>query len=537
MKGDENTKKLFIIHFPIFGKIQRNGNVFTVFAVSLLLVFSMFAFGFISLFPQNTESLSFEELHKKFKIVEINSLSLGFSSQGSSFSANLLQNSSHVPIKSEVIIQKTSGDILLLGSILADKTDEMVDAYGKVSGVEFVEKNISGVFFSIQDPFRNVVPYSEDNNNTEQKEVSSPIVALLDSGVDTHHPRIPFAWENTIEKYGHKGVDDDGNGFVDDFGGWNFIDNSSDISDNQGHGTHLAGIITGMSSVSRPQIMPLKISKNGKKVFLSHVLMALEYAKEKKVNIVNMSFGFSEPSSVLHDLLEDMSEEGIFLVSAAGNSGSRSHYYPAGYKEVFAVGSSNMVGEKRYVSNYGSWVDSFFPATYFSTLPNGMGGKMTGTSQSAAFASSLAAFLLSQHPNMSLIELQKNIQEYSQKFSENFKRYFQKIPTYAQRRFLTYSEMGFLLLQTFGEKNEVWGVLQDEYMRLLPLVPSSEQVFHLLTRKMPTRFVRSYDAHRILRSLHTPVFEKESLHSSPNNQDRGYMDRTEFIHSLSLVRK
>lgn len=247
------------------------------------------------------------------------------------------------------------------------------------------------------------------------------VVAIIDTGADVQHPDLKQnIWVNPgetgIDAKGHdksrNGVDDDGNGYIDDVHGWNFASDTNDLTDHHGHGTHIAGIIgavggngIGISGVTpKVSLMILKYYDPGARSLnpLETTVRAIRYATKMGANIINYSAGGLERSEEEMGAIRAANEKGILFVAAAGNEGSNSDqkgFYPADYHlpnilSVTAIDSSRRVLSS---SNYGSrTVDIAAPGyEILSTLPNGQYGFLTGTSQATAFASGVAALLLS----------------------------------------------------------------------------------------------------------------------------------------------
>lgn len=200
-------------------------------------------------------------------------------------------------------------------------------------------------------------------------------VAVIDSGVDITHEI--FAGMNISE-------------------GWNTLEDNTNMYDDVGHGTHVAGII----AVDAPgvEIIPYKIvDSNGGK--LSNVLEAMAKAMEDEVEIMNTSFGLSAPSYALETMVEKAYEQGIIIVSAAGNNSATTGFYPAEYEHTIAVASVDAAGEKLPKSNYGDWVDvAAYGYHVRSSLPDGLYGYKTGTSQAApVVTAAVALIMLSEH--------------------------------------------------------------------------------------------------------------------------------------------
>lgn len=240
------------------------------------------------------------------------------------------------------------------------------------------------------------------------------VVAIIDTGIDEEHPELrQHLWNNSQEIPGNK-IDDDGNGFVDDLHGWNFVSNSPQLSDNHGHGTHVAGIIAGRSSAlprisSQVKIMVLKYydpKAKGSQNLLNSV-RAIRYAIEMKADIINYSGGGPDRSALEEAAIREASAAGIVFIAAAGNDGAnndKTAFYPANYRlpNVISVAAIDGGGELLSFSNYGS--DSIDLAlrgkNIYSTLPEGQHGFMTGTSQATALLSACAAHVMLQNSKL-----------------------------------------------------------------------------------------------------------------------------------------
>ncbi len=252
------------------------------------------------------------------------------------------------------------------------------------------------------------------------------VVAVVDSGVDITHPQLKNQidynpGEMGLDAYGRdkrfNQIDDDGNGYVDDWAGYNFLDNNGDMYDDVGHGTHVSGIIaaehsdttiqTGYVQGVAPEakILPVKfIGANGGT--LSDALKSIDYAVARGAKIINASWGGPGCSQSLQQKIEDLSKENILFVAAAGNSGENLDLYPE-YPAAFSAPLQLTVGAiantflQDSYSNYSSHlVDLFAPGTAIvSTVPPNLfpGGyaSFTGTSMATPFVSGAAADLLS----------------------------------------------------------------------------------------------------------------------------------------------
>lgn len=248
------------------------------------------------------------------------------------------------------------------------------------------------------------------------------LLAIVDTGIDVSHPSLqPFVWVNPGESgmgvdgrdQSTNGVDDDGNGFIDDVNGWNFVENNNQVDDDNGHGTHIAGIIAGKTGVNTSpdsvQLMIVRYYKEGLsgEESLRNSIRAVRYAIAMNARIINYSAGGTDYDGREYTVIKEAAEKNILFVAAAGNESSNSDrhpYYPADYElpnilSVTAVDPRTMVLPS---SNYGQrTVDIAAPGQkIFSTLPGGKFGTMTGTSQATAYVSATAAKLMSSAATM-----------------------------------------------------------------------------------------------------------------------------------------
>ncbi|MCL5029149.1 MAG: S8 family serine peptidase [Bacteroidetes bacterium] len=254
------------------------------------------------------------------------------------------------------------------------------------------------------------------------------IIGLIDTGIDYLHPDLKNKiyinkGEVGIDQKGNNkknnGIDDDGNGFIDDYMGWDFTDRKgfpfdstsgdylgwdNDPMDENGHGTYIAGILAAETNNqigiagAAPKIRILNIrafdpSGYGEE---DDVASAILYAVKMGAKVINMSFGDTQYSNVLRDVIKYAYSKGVVLVASAGNDGSEEPHYPSGYSEVICVGNST---EDDYVassSNYGSTLDLVAPGTNILTTEKGGGyTEVSGTSASAPFVSATTGLILS----------------------------------------------------------------------------------------------------------------------------------------------
>lgn len=246
------------------------------------------------------------------------------------------------------------------------------------------------------------------------------VVAVIDSGVDYEHPDLEDnMWTNSEEIAGNS-KDDDGNGYVDDVYGYDWIDSDSDPMDDNSHGTHVAGIIgavgdneLGVTGVSpEVSIMALRFMDADGNGTTSGVAQAITYAADNGADIINASFAGTSSSVLMEEAIEYASDKGVLFVAAAGNSGEdndETPNYPASYDidNILAVAATDSEDELASFSNYGATsVDMAAPGvSILSTVPDEDYETMSGTSMATPHVVGAAAVLLAQRPNLSVKRL------------------------------------------------------------------------------------------------------------------------------------
>jgi len=267
---------------------------------------------------------------------------------------------------------------------------------------------------------------------------SKIIIADIDTGVDYNHKDLAAnMWRNSgeegLDQQGNdkrkNKTDDDKNGYIDDFIGWNYVDKNNLPWDDHGHGTHTSGVAAavggngfGISGVCpRCSIMPLRfIGANGSGEDIDAV-RSVEYAIKMKAQIINCSWGGKEESLPLLEIFQAADRAGIILAVAAGNAGTDinlSGYYPAGFDlpnqlttaalyttDVYLPWWSNYGNIKVHTSIAGDMIESTIPGDEFSP--------MSGTSMAAPGIAGTAGLILSYRPNLSGIEIKALMKKYN----------------------------------------------------------------------------------------------------------------------------
>ena len=235
-------------------------------------------------------------------------------------------------------------------------------------------------------------------------------IAIIDTGIDYNHPDLQDnLWVNMEEQNGTEGVDDDGNGYIDDIYGYDFANRDADPLDGHSHGTHCAGTIgavhnnnAGVAGVMADvTLMGVKVFTDGGSGSTENAILGIDYAMRMGVDLMSNSWGGGPFSQALLDSITRASEQGIIFTAAAGNSTSNndsSTFYPANYDvpNVVAVASHTSSDRLSSFSSYGrTMVDIAAPGSdILSTTKNGKYGTMSGTSMATPHVSGVLGLLI-----------------------------------------------------------------------------------------------------------------------------------------------
>jgi len=259
---------------------------------------------------------------------------------------------------------------------------------------------------------------------------TTQIIGIIDTGVDWHHPDLDDnIWINKAELNGIPGVDDDGNGFVDDIRGWDFVNNDNDPMDDNSHGTHVAGIAAaegnngvGIAGIAwNARIMPVKVLQSSGRGNASDLAAGIDYAAQNGATVINMSLGSYAESQTVKIALENAYAYTV-LVAAAGNDElyllqegiPSGNMYPACYSFVLGVQASNRREQRATFSN----VDPSGPVEFWnqwgynyemmapgvsiiSTVPNSGYKTYNGTSMATPIVSGAVALMKSYNSSQS----------------------------------------------------------------------------------------------------------------------------------------
>jgi major intracellular serine protease len=247
----------------------------------------------------------------------------------------------------------------------------------------FEREDIFGLDYNNQQ----IIPWSISEFKVEKSWIKSKgkgvTVAVIDTGCDLDHPDLK---DNLVD-------------------GYDFINGSRYPTDDNGHGTHVAGTIAASNNgkgivgvAPQAKIMPLKSLGGDGSGDLKHICQAILYAADNNADIITMSLGTTSHASIFQQTLEYAVSKGCVIFCAAGNEGKEKELmYPARYPETISVGSiSNTYKISRFSCSKGTELDFFAPGeNVISCVPDDSYANMTGTSMANPFAAGCGALLLS----------------------------------------------------------------------------------------------------------------------------------------------
>lgn len=231
-------------------------------------------------------------------------------------------------------------------------------------------------------------------------------IAIVDTGTDLDHPDlVANLWQNDAELGGVNGVDDDGNGFVDDFYGWDFMQNDGypDPQPGASHGTHTSGSASavtnnGVGVAGVGWSCKIMAVRTGDAQYIYYGYEGINYAALTGARVISCSWGGPGGSQYEQDIINDATDRGALVVAAAGNESSSSFHYPSAFDNVTAVAATNPGDVRSSYSNYGTWVDCCAPGDVILSTIIGNYGYMSGTSMACPHVAGLAGLVTSMHP-------------------------------------------------------------------------------------------------------------------------------------------
>lgn len=248
------------------------------------------------------------------------------------------------------------------------------------------------------------------------KNAANVIIGIVDSGSEVLHPDLASnIYLNTADPI--NGIDDDGDGYVDNYYGWDFVGNSAATmipdhnpnatSDTTDHGIHVSGIASavsnngkGVASIAynaKLLIVKAGADNNGRSIYKGYE--GIKYAADHGAHIINCSWGGPGGGQFGQEMIDYALAKGILVIAAAGNDNTSIPDYPAAYKGVFSVASVTVSDIKSGFSNYNQNVDISAPgSSIYNTLYGGKYGFKSGTSMAAPMVASAAALVKAKYP-------------------------------------------------------------------------------------------------------------------------------------------
>ena len=246
--------------------------------------------------------------------------------------------------------------------------------------------------------------------------LASVVLAVADTGINFGHEEFQAGaiWLNDDPV---NGLDDDGNGFIDDYHGWDFHNGDNEPIDGNSHGSHVSGIAAarlnnglGIAGLANVTIMPIQVFSSGGSGSWLSLVNALYYATDNEAALFNISGGGNSPPASLATAAQYAYDNGVSLIGAAGNFNNSTPFYPGAYPTAIAVSGTDSNDQRYNSSNFGPWVDVAAPAV--NILSCGASGpsayfQTTGTSMAAPHVSGLVALMYSVEPALTPDEVRQ----------------------------------------------------------------------------------------------------------------------------------
>jgi len=254
------------------------------------------------------------------------------------------------------------------------------------------------------------------------------IIGIIDTGVDWDHPDLAANMWINRDEIPTNSIDDDNNGYIDDYRGWDFggnagVEDNDPREDDPDHGTHVAGLASavsnnglGVASIGfQCKLMPVKVSSDSYRDAFNnpYVIYGYEgiiYAAENGAHIINCSWGSGGYSRLGEDVIGFAISVGALVVGAAGNDDFEDSHYPSGYDGVLSVASVNQNDIRSNFTNFGESIDVSAPGENItSTWQNDTYTNLSGTSMSSPLAAGLAGLVKSIFPSYTPLQISEQI--------------------------------------------------------------------------------------------------------------------------------
>jgi PKD repeat protein len=339
-------------------------------------------------------------------------------------------NSSQAALQMEQLDLKLKREVPVLGVKLVKlppglSVEEALSRFNQRPGVEYVEPNYilqiaAANFEEVTDQWDLKKINADQAWLTFSEQQKLPILlAAVDTGIDPGHSDLADnIWYNSGEIPGN-GEDDDGNGYVDDTWGWDFVNNDNDPFDDYLHGTAVSGVMAGIEGNEGIagvcpwcQVMAVKVMNAGGTGTLDDVASGIIYATDAGAKVINLSLAGPAGMQTLEAAVNHAWTQGALVVAGAGNDGANAPMFPAGYANAMAIGATGETDTHACFSNYAEdYISVAAPGeNIYLALPGQNYGIGSGTSISSPLVAGLAGLLLSQDPERTNSELRSIIE-------------------------------------------------------------------------------------------------------------------------------
>jgi len=315
-------------------------------------------------------------------------------------------------------VLRTAGLTVTRISLASDKVSATLARFVDDPDVVFVEPNgtVEGAWTPndpyYNDPMKVYAPQQIKANLAWDlvRGAGSVMVAVVDSGADLAHPDLAGIFYTNPREIADNGLDDDGNGFVDDVSGWNFVYGTNRPQDDLGHGTHVTGILAAQTNngigiagiAGGVKVLPVKVLDSNNQGTWDSVARGIIYATDMGARAINLSLGGLTPSATIESAVQYAQSHGVMVIAAVGNGGASDPFYPAAYSGVVGVAATTNANVRWSLSNYGSYVDLAAPGSAIYSTYWKAGAStyqfMNGTSMAAPAVTAVAALLWSVNP-------------------------------------------------------------------------------------------------------------------------------------------
>jgi subtilisin family serine protease len=285
--------------------------------------------------------------------------------------------------------------------------DELIQYFNRKEEVEFAEPHYIYLQNEVNDTFYrnyqwNLPAIGTENGWSVTRGSEKVKIAVVDTGVDLDHPDLSGRLAE----------------------GYNVLERNGHPDDDNGHGTHVAGIIAAVTNNAEGvagitwynPIMPVKVMNKEGYGGSFDVAEGIRWAADHGADVINLSLGNYQPSQVLEEAIRYALEKDAVVVAAAGNDNTIQPNFPAAYPGVISVAAVDWQGRRAEFSNFGDHIDIAAPGIYIpSTYPDGQYASLSGTSMAAPHVSALAGLIRSVNPGLKNMEVTEIMMETTQK--------------------------------------------------------------------------------------------------------------------------